>query len=804
MVNIEWQIENKLAELGKYVYSKKIVLFGAGIYSKRLYRILIKRGYSIHAVIDNNQSLAGHILEKTTIQYAETFLKEFNDNYIFLILSRSYYEMKNQLEKNRYVENIHFFQMAVIDMIDDWHFVDENQLNKCILNIERGRNIHKRLAEKYGEKAVFLVNPVASIGDIYLMSFYVKAYVKKNHESIFVFGSRVLEELANQLNFRHIVFMDLNNVHALIDYAKVFGFEKVNIKLLHTGYIHFRLWSRMLTYTGITWMEHYRELFELPDYSKIDVTELVPSSRCGKIFTEYGLIPGKTVILSPYANTIRQVTVEFWELLATQLLSMGYSVCTNIGSSREKPIFGTIPVFIEINNISEFVEIAGFFIGIRSGLCDLLCCCKCLKIILYSDEIFDLISVYDFYSLKKMGFGKNVLEYVVNQGSERKILEDILLIMKRETELEERRLAFKNLIQDGDTFWFWEECYNGLFYCGYDKKYAVRVELKRKQNLLKGSLYSKIILYRGKIICVPYMADNILIYEITDKKERYIEIDGIYKFLEYVIDGRYVFLLGYGSSVILKFDMIREMVINYIDIYAGIQNEKNRIYFESGLIYNSRLFVPDYWEYFVYEIDVDTMCFAKHKIQMLSNTRPNVYINNKRDEICFPPDNMESAIMWNREHREKELFLFPSRTQNEEVLIFNPENNLFYIQKFSLKQSFENFYKDKTTKNRLYELFFLTQVCNGFLYVLDETKNLYMYYPEEDILMEKMFYSSRTDYIDYKKLQLPHDVDKYQVIYEKFYSISDYVRYMKDLLRDRQIENVRNRSLGSRILKALE
>lgn len=805
MTNIERQAEEKLDELGReYVASKKIVLFGAGIYSRQLYSVLQKRGCSVHAVIDNNQTLAGHLLEGLVIQYAGTFLKKFDDDYIFLILSRFYKDMKKQLEESGYVEGIHVFQMAAIDMIDEWHVVDGERFHQCILDIKRGRNIHRKLTEIYGEKAVFLVNPVASIGDIYLMGFYVEAYVREHPESVFVFGSRILEKLATQLNFGNVVFIELQDVQSLIGYAKVFGFEKVNIKLLHTGYIHFRLWSRMLTYVGITWMEHYRELFGLPETAKRCITELVPDRACGEIFKEYGLIPGRTVLLSPYANTIRRFSEVFWESLATQLLSMGYCVCTNVGSDREKAVPGTVPVFVEINGISDFAEAAGYFIGIRSGLCDLLCRSGCLKIILYSDEIFDLIPVYNFYSMEKMGFGENVLEYVVSNENECKILEDILYIMEEEQKLGERRLAFKNLVQVKDKFWFWEEHYNGLFYCGYDKKYAVKVKLEREQNLLEGSLYSKVIFYEGKIICIPYMADNILVYEIDGRRERYIQIGGIYMFLEYVMDGAYVFLLGYGSSVILKFDMNREKVVNYIDVYEGFKKEKSRTFFESGLIHKSRLMVPDCREYYVYEIDVDTMHFVKRRMQAADDMRPDVYIDKRKDEIYFPPDNMEPAVMWNRVCKDRKLYLFPLLAQNEEVLIFNPKVNSFYIQKFSLTQSLKNYYKDKTRKDRLFELFFLSQVCNGFIYVLDETKKLLIYYPEKETMTEKVFYISRTDYIEYMKRQLPLHVGQYQVVYEKFYSIKEFVRYVKDVLKDRQVENVDIEPIGRRILKVLE
>jgi len=427
MGSLERQIENKLFEIGvDRLASKKIILFGAGGYSRRLYKILRKKGYSVSAVIDNNKALEGHLLLDMVVQDAEGFLKEFDDERIFPVLSRFYREIKRQLEKHGYVENVHFFKMADIDEVDEWHIVDEERMDQCVFHIRRGKKLHEELVKRYGSEAVLLVNPAASIGDVYLMSFYVKAYLKDHVNRIFIFGSHTLVRLAGLLDFGTVLYVESDQIQALIDYAGVFGFEKVRIKLLHTGYIHFRIWSRMLTYVGITWMEHYKELFELPDAEEICVKRLTPETEASEYFAEYGFIPGRTVILSPYANTIRQLPDEFWRLLAKRLSGLGYCVCTNLGSPREKEVLGTVPVHIEISSIQAFAEYAGCFIGIRSGLCDLLCTCRCFKIILYSDEIFDLISVYDFYSLQKMGFGENVLEIVIENRDSGKALDDIV------------------------------------------------------------------------------------------------------------------------------------------------------------------------------------------------------------------------------------------------------------------------------------------------------------------------------------------------------------------------------------------
>ena len=811
MTDLEQRIENKLSDLCKNnISAKKIILFGAGVYSRQLYKLLKDRGHSVYAVIDNNERVSGHPFENLVVQQADTFLKKFSRDYIFLILSRFYPEMKKQLEEYGYRENIHFFQMTDISSIDEWHLIDQDRLDKCILSVKYGREVHERLISIYGKEVALLVNPVASIGDIYLMSFYVQAYLKNNPNSIFVFGSRTLEKLANQLSFGTVIYMNLDDVQSLIDYAKVFGFEKVNIKLLHTGYIHFRIWSRMLTYIGLTWMEHYRELFGLPENSEINVTRFPSDTDAEKIFLEQGMIPGKTVVLSPYANTVRQFSKKFWEVLAERLLSLGYCVCTNLASESGEAISGTIPTFVDIDKIISFVETAGYFIGIRSGLCDILCTCECLKIILYSDEIFDLISVFDFYSMEKMGFGRNVIEFVVQ--NEKKTQEEIMRKMQKEIKfMNERTVAFQNIVEYDGKLWFWDRHFNGLFYCRNHGNYAAEIPLKHNMNTVGGSLYGKILLYRHKIIGIPKTADSILVYDIVDRRENYIEICGISwgvdtsekgKFLEYVIDGRYAFFIGYGSPVILKFDMEQEVIDNYIELCTEDGEERKEFFFISGMIQEKKLYVPDEHRYIVYEIDVDTMKSIEHKIEKKKGSQLSVYVDKSKDEIWLMPLNIGPCSLWNRQIKNTKFYLFPFQTVLE-ILIFDSEKKYFFLKEWSFEKSMEEHQKDGAGKpDHLYERFFQSQKCEDYIYLyVEETKELIVYRPSDGTMERRTLYLSCDDFRKYAVPRLSFKMREEPIVSENIYTISDFINYEKNNFSNHIMENTAIESMGGSIFK---
>lgn len=410
MSELDRNVRNAIDDLsGRDLLKKKIVLFGAGNNSKVVLYELKYRGYDIYAIIDNNLERKGVDFMGYPVQYAPEFLKNNSNDIIYLVLSIYFSEIKKQLEAKMLVENIDFFSLVDIEprKVEDYNFFQEE-----IDELDQGYIIYKRIVEYYGEEKEFWINPAASLGDVYLMSFYFNSLKSKNNV-VLIFGSRVLSNMAYGLGMGNSIYIELDYVRKLVKFAQVFGFEKVNIKLLHTGFVHFRLWSRMLTLTNKTWMEHYQELFDLPRDTSLRITKLEYSQdSINQIFHKTGLEKGKTVILSPYANTMKEMPLLFWTMLTNKLKKRGYCVCTNIGNKSEIPIKGTIPVFIEIKDFCKFVEDAGVFIGIRSGLCDVLYECNAMRIILYSQEIFDLISVYDFYSLKKMG-AKGKLEEII-------------------------------------------------------------------------------------------------------------------------------------------------------------------------------------------------------------------------------------------------------------------------------------------------------------------------------------------------------------------------------------------------------
>lgn len=107
-----------------------------------------------------------------------------------------------------------------------------------------------------------------------------------------------------------------------------------------------------------------------------------------KEFEVKGLEKGNTVILAPFAYSLEHPPKEFWRCLTGYLSEMGKKVVVNIDPAsihgkEENYISGIPEISFDLREGVPCLEYAGIFIGMRSGLCDIISSAKCKKIILY-------------------------------------------------------------------------------------------------------------------------------------------------------------------------------------------------------------------------------------------------------------------------------------------------------------------------------------------------------------------------------------------------------------------------------------
>ena len=108
-------------------------------------------------------------------------------------------------------------------------------------------------------------------------------------------------------------------------------------------------------------------------------TELIPpliepptDAQKQRLHDDYLLDKKRTIILAPYANTYANLEEAFWEKLASELISKGYVLYTNVSNPCEKVIAGTVPMTTTFQELVYLAEKVNCFIGMRSGIFDLL------------------------------------------------------------------------------------------------------------------------------------------------------------------------------------------------------------------------------------------------------------------------------------------------------------------------------------------------------------------------------------------------------------------------------------------------
>ncbi len=110
------------------------------------------------------------------------------------------------------------------------------------------------------------------------------------------------------------------------------------------------------------------------------------NNKISNLFYEFNLIEGKTVLLCPESNSCHnEISKEYWIKYADKLKNLGYTPIFN--SKNKYADFQNI--FLNIKDTILFVNLAGYVIGYRSGLCDVLMYfCNVKAIFLYPNILW--------------------------------------------------------------------------------------------------------------------------------------------------------------------------------------------------------------------------------------------------------------------------------------------------------------------------------------------------------------------------------------------------------------------------------
>jgi len=423
--NIEMELI-KLLESGKITKKDKIILFSV---TKTTQYILERlKEYEVIAVLDNNKSLSGTQIDGIPIYNPAEFLQgSFHSEYKIIVPTRSYQYICEQLHYYGY----ELGKQVFVTYQEPFRLDNNRELDTYISKVTEGEKRYMEIREKYPNTRIY-VCPYPGTGDLYLVGMYLKDRLKydeiENCVIVVTSGScnRILSlfHLESELK-ETIVLKNREEAEQLLAYTRGIGSENANTWILNNdgGVIDLGYMSGC---KGLDFNTLFQKVVFYADERRS--CEKMCGQSADAIFETYYLKKGKTILLSPYVNTINGVSRDVWIALAAKLKEKGYDVCTNVSNDTESAIEGTQGIFIPYAQIMDFLDKAGGFIGFRSGLCDIISSSNAKKVILYPKErAYVHTTYYNYFSLERMGIANgNLLELEIGDEKRERIQRQII------------------------------------------------------------------------------------------------------------------------------------------------------------------------------------------------------------------------------------------------------------------------------------------------------------------------------------------------------------------------------------------
>ncbi len=384
---------------------KNIFLFGHCNATLELVDLLESKNIKASAILDNSINKQGKVYKGIEVVSPERIVELAGDapveESMVFITSRFYAAMHNQLRELGY-------EGPVRKLIDYNTYAEysmsEDTIDRMTAREKHGEELLNKLYETYhGHFITFC--PYNALGDIYFTMSYWEAFAQKRGigDTVFCVPSPVLVDVIRMFGDYPVSVYEQKELDAMIQ-AALFTHDE-NTFIAHHDRPYIINLSKALYIKKIPLEKIFCcGVFGLP-------VETIPSKPRHNIniYSDIEAIPeGKSVIFSPYAKSIIPLEPNIWRSAVDYYSGLGYKCFTNVVGD-EKPLGGTEPISPSIMELTSVVERAGIFIGIRSGLCDVIREAKAKKIALYPDYNYcdTKWKAIDMYWIEQ--FDKNIL-----------------------------------------------------------------------------------------------------------------------------------------------------------------------------------------------------------------------------------------------------------------------------------------------------------------------------------------------------------------------------------------------------------
>ena len=383
--NLYDEMTNRVNEINTEMnlHSREVFVFGHCNASLELIDYLEELDIYPLAILDNNPQKRGGKYKGIIIinpKEITDIAQESNDNNsVVLITSRFYSSMQEQLRNIGYGGQVR----KVIDYNTYADYsLSKDTISRMMTREKHGEDLLSLLSTKYeGYFKVFC--PFNALGDIYFMISYWKAFAQKReiNNEVFCVPGKVLSDVIHMFGEYPVEVYNQKELDAMIQAALYTQDDTCFIAHQDRPYV-VNL-SKALYVKKIPLEKIYCcGVFGLPEKTKPEIPKVkdIPKD-IGKISF------GKSVIISPYAKSVPLIDSRVWDAGIKYYKSKGYKCFTNVVGS-EAPLEGTEPISPSLFEMISIVEYAGIFIGIRSGLCDIIREANAKKIALYPDYYY--------------------------------------------------------------------------------------------------------------------------------------------------------------------------------------------------------------------------------------------------------------------------------------------------------------------------------------------------------------------------------------------------------------------------------
>lgn len=259
-----------------------------------------------------------------------------------------------------------------------------------------GYRTYLRIKRLYGEYTTIFLIPWDGSGDAYYFALGCRHMIKEH--DVVLTSSASAERLLNLLGIERSYKITPYQKRALIMFASLTGEIVKDLVLTYCTSGLFEDGLQLLE--GIHGL-NYADFYRLMGYS---LEYDLPYVNCNqedlkKYCDELGIIRGKTVVLAPESVSCSSLEWDKWSALIDLFHANGLSVVVN-ASDPSLVVDGVKTVLIPYHLLLGVLNEAGYFLGIRSGLCDIIAGSFCKKIVLYPKTTHGQSTYLSFYSLE--------------------------------------------------------------------------------------------------------------------------------------------------------------------------------------------------------------------------------------------------------------------------------------------------------------------------------------------------------------------------------------------------------------------